>query len=104
MSTTALFSADYLTWKTCSLDNRPCQTIYDEKKCDMLGGVCRPHIEAYYVEVMVCLVAGIIWLIWKRATLMRLQSKPMSAWQVGNHHRKNQLSNSDDEPLSITTA
>ncbi len=104
IATTALYSADYLTWKRCSLDGSRCDTIYDERKCDRLGGVCRSHIDAYYVEVTVCFIAGIIWFIWKRATIMRLQSKPMSAWQVGNHRRKSQLSDYDDDLPSIMTA
>jgi len=61
----------------------------------MLGGACRPYIDAYYILVTITTIAGIIWLIWKYQAMMRLQSLPISAWQVQNNNQKT-------KPLSAT--
>lgn len=61
----------------------------------MLGGACRPYIDAYYIEVAITTIAGTIWFIWKYRTMMRLQSLPITAWQVSNDNQKN-------KPLSAT--
>lgn len=82
ISTGVLYSADYLTWKTCTLGGDACRTPADEKNCGMLGGACHPFIDAYYIEVFITTILGLIWLIWKYGTLMRLQNLPLSAWQV----------------------
>jgi len=88
VSTAVLYSADHITWKTCSLGDGKCRTAAEEKNCGMLGGACRPYIDAYYIEVTITTIAGIIWLIWKYNTMMRLQSLPMSAWQVQNDNQR----------------
>jgi hypothetical protein len=82
VSTAVLYSADHITWKTCSLGDGKCRTPAEEKNCGMLGGACRPYIDAYYIEVMITTLIGIIWLIWKYRTMMRLQNLPITAWQV----------------------
>jgi len=61
----------------------------------MLGGACRPYIDAYYIEVTITTILGILWFIWKYQTMMRLQNLPMSAWQVQSDNQKN-------KPLSAT--
>jgi hypothetical protein len=95
VSTAVLYSADHITWKTCSLGDGKCRTAAEEKNCGMLGGACRPYIDAYYIEVTITTIAGIIWFIWKYKTMMRLQSLPMSAWQVQNDNQRT-------KPLSAT--
>ncbi len=88
VSTAVLYSADYLTWKTCSLGDGKCRTPAEEKNCGMLGGACRPYIDAYYIEVTISTLAGIIWLIWKYRSVMRIQNLPISAWQVRSDNPK----------------
>jgi len=104
MSTTVLYIADYLQWKICSINDGPCETKIEENHCSILGGVCRPYIGAYYIEVTVCTIAGIIWLIWKYRTIIRLQNLPISAWQVRNNRRKSRLIDDDDNLSSVFTA
>lgn len=82
VSTAVLYSADYLTWKTCSLGDVKCSTPAEQRNCGMLGGACRDYIDAYYIEVAISTLLGVIWLIWKYGTMMRLQSLPITAWQV----------------------
>lgn len=54
----------------------------------MLGGACRPFIDAYYIEVIITTIAGIIWLIWKYSAVIRIQNLPISAWQVRSDSQK----------------
>jgi hypothetical protein len=70
----------------------------------MLGGTCRPYIDAYYIEITICTIAGVIWLIFKYRTMMRLQNLPISAWQVRSNRRKSTLSDDNDDPTLILTA
>jgi len=100
ISTTVLFVADYLTWKKCPSDNSRCETKLEEQKCNTLGGVCQSYIDAYYIEVMICSIVGILWLLWKYRTIIRLQSLPMSAWQVRSR-QKSQLYEEDDDVSSL---
>ncbi len=102
--TTVLFAADYLTWKRCSLDDNQCKTKNEEKQCEILGGVCRPYIDAYYIEVTLCTVGGIIWLLWKYRKLKYLQNLPINVWQIRNNRRKSELSEDDNDSISVTTA
>ncbi|CAF0992405.1 unnamed protein product [Rotaria sordida] len=104
ISTTVLYAADYLTWKTCSLGGSQCETTIEEKNCHMLGGVCRLSIDPYYIEVTICTIAGIIWLLWKYQTIVRLQYLPISAWQVRSNRRKSQLLEEGDESSLVTSA
>mgnify|MGYP001050318512 FL=1 len=90
-STSVLYLADYLTWKKCSINSNQCDTVYDENQCQSLGGSCHVYIDAYYIEVILCTIGGILWLKWKYGKLMSLQDLPMSAWQIRNR-RKNELS------------
>ena len=101
ISTSVLYTADYLTWKKCSVSSSLCETAAEEKICEVSGGVCQKYINGYYIEVAVCTIAGIIWLIWKYRAIMRLQSLPMSEWQVRGSRRKNKLSKNEDEPTSV---
>ena len=83
-----MYSADHITWKTCSLGGGRCRTPAEEKNCGMLGGACRPFIDAYYIEVFITTICGIIWLIWKYRSMMRLQDLPITAWQVPRDSEK----------------
>ncbi|CAF2995276.1 unnamed protein product [Rotaria socialis] len=88
VSTAVLYSADFLTWKKCTLSDGGCRTPADEKNCAMLGGICRPFIDPYYIAVAISTIAGIIWIIWKYQTMMRLQDLPISSWKVPDENPK----------------
>ncbi|CAF1077243.1 unnamed protein product [Adineta steineri] len=102
VSTAALYAGDYLTWKTCSIGNKRCGAKAAEKECTRLGGVCGPYIDSYYIEVALCTIFGILWLIWQYKTLMHLQSLPLSAWLVRMHRRKSKMIG-DNENATATT-
>lgn len=88
------------------MGNYQCKTIYDEKKCQNTGGVCQSYIDAYYIEVTVCTIAGVLWFFWKYRTLNHLQSLPVSQWQIRKNRSKSELTDEeeDDESTSIIIA
>jgi MFS transporter, PAT family, solute carrier family 33 (acetyl-CoA transportor), member 1 len=97
VSTTVLYAADHLTWKKCSQGAQQCITTSDEVACTKSGGECRPYIDAYYIETLICTILGIIWLVWKHRTLLRLQCLPMAAWKVRSNRRRKTLLNDNDD-------
>ena len=108
ISTSVLFAADYLTWKRCSSNNDRCDTIYDQKRCETSGGVCRVSIDAYYIEVAISTIVGILWYLWKYRAVKQLQNLPISEWQVRRNRHKSELMEEDEEDEDfaslITTA
>ncbi|CAF1293845.1 unnamed protein product [Rotaria sordida] len=96
ISTAVLYSADFLTWKKCTLSDDRCRTPAEEKNCALLGGICRPYIDPYYISVTISTIAGIIWIIWKYGTMMRLQDLPISSWKVQNDNQKNKPLSTND--------
>ncbi|CAF1580397.1 unnamed protein product [Rotaria sp. Silwood1] len=97
VSTAVLYSADFLTWKKCTLSDDKCRTPAEEKNCALLGGICRPYIDPYFIAVIISTIAGFIWLIWKYGTMMRLQDLPINSWKVQkNNQKKQELLSTDD--------
>jgi len=43
---------------------------------------CIVKIDGYYVESVVCVLIGFLWLAWGRPTILRLQGKPIATWRV----------------------
>ena len=52
------------------------------------GGVCSTSIDGYFIETGICVVIGILWLLWKRKTLVNLQNLKEDAWKVSNNVKK----------------
>ncbi|XP_034832328.1 acetyl-coenzyme A transporter 1 [Maniola hyperantus] len=87
-NTLALWAIDHLTYKTCSapeLTDNTCATQLEAEVCKQSGGTCNIKIDGFYIEVVLCLVAGFAWLQWGRPTIRRLQRLPASAWQIGRN-------------------
>lgn len=49
--------------------------------CTDAGGMCNTLIDGYYVESVICLVLGVLWLRWKGQQTRSLQDLPESAWR-----------------------
>ncbi|CAK1580229.1 unnamed protein product [Parnassius mnemosyne] len=85
-NTLALWAIDHLTYKKCSLtdlsDNK-CASALETELCKNSGGTCDVRIDGFYIETIICLIAGFLWLQWGRTTINRLQRLPASAWQIG---------------------
>ncbi|XP_014367230.2 acetyl-coenzyme A transporter 1 [Papilio machaon] len=83
-NTLALWAIDHLTFKTCSpaLSDNTCSSALEVDECKASGGACVVSIDGFYIETVICLIAGFLWLQWGRSTITRLQRLPASAWQI----------------------
>lgn len=83
-STLALWLVDTVSLKDCegvvdfSLD---CDTLQELQACEAAGGHCVTHLDGYYVESIVCIALGVVWVWWQRRKIARLQSLDESAWK-----------------------
>lgn len=89
-----LWLVEIITWKSCVADgseydlgaaklgNNSCTTKVNQEDCMKTGGKCRIDIDGYYIEVIICLIYGIIWYKWARTKINHLQKLPMSSWRV----------------------
>ncbi|XP_045448041.1 acetyl-coenzyme A transporter 1 [Melitaea cinxia] len=87
-NTLALWAIDHLTYKTCNaseLTDNTCSTQLETEVCKNSGGTCDVRIDGFYIEVVICLVAGFLWLQWGKKTINRLQRLPNTAWQIGRN-------------------
>ncbi|XP_013145325.1 PREDICTED: acetyl-coenzyme A transporter 1 [Papilio polytes] len=83
-NTLALWAIDHLTFKTCSpaLADNTCSSALEVDECKASGGSCVVSIDGFYIETVLCVAAGFLWLQWGRATICRLQRLPAAAWQI----------------------
>lgn len=82
-STAALWFVENLTWNYCeggSSGIEFCSKVTKEK-CTSLGGACVMSVDGYYIEVVVCVILGIFWLLWKRSAVQRLQNYKEDMWK-----------------------
>lgn len=81
--TLALWMVDGLTWTTCvgaSITGN-CSGKINAKACTDAGGVCETLIDGYYVESIICVVFGFLWLRWNGQKTRSLQDLPESVWK-----------------------
>nr|CAG4648604.1 EOG090X04K8 [Polyphemus pediculus] len=84
-STLALWSVDFLTWKSCQgagIEDNVCASAAESLACTEKGGHCVVELDGFYVEIFICIVIGLVWLRWGRRIIQQLQSKDESAWKV----------------------
>lgn len=82
--TLALWLVDGLTWTNClgaTIPGLHCSSKTNAKDCTNAGGICQTWIDGYYVESIVCVVIGILWLRWKGQQTRSLQDLPESVWK-----------------------
>lgn len=89
-----LWLVEIITWKSCVADghendlgapqmgNNTCTNKLDQEDCMKIGGKCRIDIDGYYIEVILCLIYGIIWYKWARPRINQLQKLPIKSWHV----------------------
>ncbi|CAM1323485.1 SLC33A1 (predicted) [Pycnogonum litorale] len=83
-ATMALWFVDSLTSKSCDggkLNGQECSNSERKQFCLNAGGVCSTDIDGYYVEVIVCLAIGLLWFLWRKRSINRLQTLPESSWK-----------------------
>ncbi|XP_074654268.1 acetyl-coenzyme A transporter 1-like isoform X1 [Tubulanus polymorphus] len=76
-----LWFVDALTWKSClGPEGGTCSNPEQVKNCETSGGKCSTDVDGYYIESIVCVIIGCLWLRWAWNRVMRLQDLPESAW------------------------
>lgn len=80
-ATLALWFIDPLTFKSCSVDGFSCKDSISQDKCKSLAGECLTVIDGYYIQVLLCITIGLIWLKWGKSKIKMLQNKHSSAWK-----------------------
>ncbi|GAB0098172.1 acetyl-coenzyme A transporter 1 [Sergentomyia squamirostris] len=85
-STVVLWLVDVLTWGRCNIpdtetDNM-CSSQEQKDACSAAGGKCEIDIDGYYIEVLICLIYGLLWYNWGRKKVTHLQSLPLKSWKV----------------------
>ena len=91
-STLALWWVEVLTVKKCltadGIENQSnaCESADKVSQCTgELKGKCVTEVEGYYIESVVCVVVGLLWLgLWGWRTMNRLQNAAESEWKVVN--------------------
>ncbi len=80
----SLALVDSLTTRVCSTDARnSCLGPHAKAACEEIGrGHCDIVTDGYFVQVMLCTVFGIAWLLLCYRRVMDLQRMPVSAWRV----------------------
>ncbi|XP_046433587.1 acetyl-coenzyme A transporter 1 [Neodiprion fabricii] len=89
-ATTALWFVDAFTFRQCSTDpTNDCSTAAEREQCaNTNAGECHTQLDGYYIESLLCVIIGVVWLRWGRRKINHLQNKPHSAWQVVTPHHK----------------
>ncbi|XP_048250112.1 acetyl-coenzyme A transporter 1-like [Haliotis rufescens] len=81
-ATVALWMVDFLTWKNCTADGvDSCNSKTLTAECHAADGKCNTTMDGYYIESVACVILGLIWLVWKKSTVKRLDSLDLSAWK-----------------------
>ena len=80
-STLALWLIDPLTRKSCSVDDFSCNDSIAAEECNQKNGVCDVSLDGYYIEVVLCVLVGIVWYKWGRNKIIALQHKPLTSWK-----------------------
>ncbi|XP_031572070.1 acetyl-coenzyme A transporter 1-like [Actinia tenebrosa] len=84
--TLALWLVDELTWKNClGLPNSAtmeCNSKPLVEACTKAGGKCVTSIDGYYIESIMCIVIGFIWLILKAKECRSIQEMRDTAWKA----------------------
>ncbi|CRL01967.1 CLUMA_CG015131, isoform A [Clunio marinus] len=93
-NTLFLWLVEIITWKSCvetgadndfsapMMNNNTCSDKSEQESCVKIGGSCRVDIDGYYIEVILCLIYGIIWYKWSKPKINHLQKLPIKNWHV----------------------
>ncbi|XP_076321941.1 acetyl-coenzyme A transporter 1 isoform X2 [Tachypleus tridentatus] len=83
-ATLALWFVDPLTRKSCLgglYNGMSCGTKALSEICVSSNGECTITIDGYYIETVICVTLGFLWLLWGKHRVQHLQTLPESAWK-----------------------
>ncbi|XP_050336198.1 acetyl-coenzyme A transporter 1 [Bactrocera neohumeralis] len=87
-NTVVLWLVDVLTWQECThvdpkvAAQNSCLTKTQKSECEAAGGECKIVFDGYYIESIICIVYGIVWLLCVRRWINYLQNLPTRSWLV----------------------
>ncbi|XP_014091814.2 acetyl-coenzyme A transporter 1 [Bactrocera oleae] len=87
-NTVVLWLVDVLTWQECThvdpevAAQNSCLTKTQKSECEAAGGECKIVFDGYYIESIICIIYGIVWLLCVRRWINYLQSLPTRSWLV----------------------
>lgn len=89
-NTLILWLTDVLTWRECSTDTlNKCTNQTEKDDCKTTDeGACRVTVDGYYLELLICLIFGLVWFRWAKERINQLQALPTKAWHVVKTSKK----------------
>jgi hypothetical protein len=51
-----------------------------------LGGDCNTTFDAYYLLTFINILISILWLFWKKNSILKLEELPKSEWKITDLH------------------
>lgn len=94
-NTLSLWAIDHLTFKGCSaeaLADNTCSSAAEKLECADAGGSCVTYIDGFYIEAIICLILGFLWLQVGRPVVNKLQKLPLNRWQLSHRKEKSNYS------------
>ncbi|XP_064384816.1 acetyl-coenzyme A transporter 1-like [Halichondria panicea] len=85
VGTLALWLTDNVSVKDCegvSDDSLDCDTMHELQACEAAGGHCVTYVDGYYVEMVLCVTVGVIWVWWQRKRIGQLQDLREDQWRA----------------------
>jgi MFS transporter, PAT family, solute carrier family 33 (acetyl-CoA transportor), member 1 len=90
----SLALVDYLTTREClggsnhdeilAIGSHTCSNIDERTACTSAGGECLIVRDGFYVEIAVCTVIGVLWLIFFYGRIQKLQNLKIDMWRVSS--------------------
>ncbi|CAN7986785.1 unnamed protein product [Ixodes pacificus] len=83
-ATVSLWFVDNLTFQHCQGAGdgwTQCSSKEDQQACAGQGGTCETTLDGYYIEMVLCILLGFVWLLYARRRARWLQSLPPAAWK-----------------------
>lgn len=96
-TTLSLYFLPRMTFASCTtssgkeISNIDCK--HGAKLCEEIGGACLMKMDGFTVQVLVCTVLGLIWLVYYSGYLTKLGGVPSSDWLIV---KKSRASDVDD--------
>lgn len=82
-NTLMLWLTDVLTWRQCSNDaTNTCTDAAQKDQCKAGDGACNVTVDGFYMELIICLLFGIVWFKFAKGKINELQSLPVKSWHV----------------------
>lgn len=88
----SLVAVDYLTTREClghdetilEIGSHTCSNVDERTACTAAGGECLIVTDGFFIEVALCLVVGVLWLVYFRHRIAFLQNLKIDKWRIAS--------------------